>query len=185
LFLVKSKYKQENVNNFFIPNNRKFDSRKLVKLFPELDIQLYENFPTTTLAKEMFLHHLDNEIEHKNIPILIKSINQFFNIHVQTGNELSLGVLVVNQEEEEQDININVERFKMVGHFIETNTSPSTENTSSTILYNKFKEYLENHKSSISITHTTFSKLVKQSSSFDTIRKSDGVYWINLKLKTS
>jgi len=161
------------------------------KLFPELSIQQF-TFPNKKLAESMLLYQIN--LQH-TLPLntIVHNINTFFftattnttTTTTTTTDDITplSSIKISDLGEDIDDTNQYSNEYDLIKKFIDNECIFIQDAIiQSSILFLHFKEYCTRNNIS-NITHTKFSKIVKQVSIFDTIRKTNGIYWINLQLK--
>lgn len=180
LYFINNKFNEHSVKYIIMNKGFTFNGMFFTKLFPELDIQIFNNFPNIPLAEQMFEYQL-NLYDTNNLPIkdIITSINDFLISKIQ-----SVKVSEIKEPiEEPKDFNVHMKQFNAIKDFINSRcTTVEGTSTQSKVLFDSFVTFCQEHELP-EMSHTKFSKLFKQASLYDTIRKSNGIYWINLELK--
>jgi hypothetical protein len=182
LFWISNSYNNSSMKYLIMDKGFTFDYTLFTKLFPELDIKVYRNFPNIPLAEQMFDYQINlyGSVNCSSIPLkdIIDNINDFLISKIQ-----SIKVSDI-KEDSKEDLNVHMKQFNIIKDFLETKCQYSLDNKiQSTVLFNHFLEFCQEQGQDEIMSHTKFSRLFKQASLFETTRKSNAMYWINLDFK--
>jgi hypothetical protein len=197
-------------NEFIFLNN--FEIYYIKGVFQEFNINIYKNFPNKQEAKNLVTYvsplykkneynvmitrikelFLCSDIEYINNSISINELSnevediynttKFAAIDFGTNNNLQ----IESYKETNKEIEERVEKMQIVKDFMEKKCVPEkNNNVKSSSLFSSFKYYCNTNNIQHKYNNTSFSRFVKQITTYEAKRSSDGVYWINIKLKKS
>ena len=184
LFYIHNKFNNQSVKYIIMNKGYTFNGLLFKKLFPELEINIFSNFANIPLAEKMFEYQINlyegslNCIE--NLKDILENINEF----LQNSKVQSIKISDIKDPlEDKEDLNVHMTQYNTIKEFVNLKCV-SKENTSvqSKILFDNFTTFCKETGQEV-MSHTKFSKLFKQATFFESTRKSNGIYFLNLELK--
>ena len=155
-------------------------------IFPEFQVNIYENFPSTPVAEDMFYFFQKNNAINLTVVEIIRKIHVFFDNNLNDTSFLSGETGTCNTI-----VNDIYDHKRYMIEFIETKCSKVIgKKIKSSVLFEKFKYFYTNHPNSNEelipfdklFNQTSFSKFMKDISGFESKRESDGMHWVDLQV---